>query len=507
MTRPPEDSDTGASDSGTDATAGDTKPSGSIYRRPRRRGGGGYDLRSEIRAQDSPPTSNREPESEPSGGIYAPPRRRSVRRDSDDSKPGIFSRITGRHRLDEIREARYEPYTYESNEQNLKWTAVVMGVWCLVIVWLAFTDFSNSNRYQEWVDDGITEIPPTADISQQIESARTYAQRVGGEEFKCAFLGLSNSSEECPDGEMDAILVSNFVEESGAICANSEEYTPEVVEEVPHDEAVTTGLGTEEQEPVTICTAVWSSYALLTFAEQAGLDCPSVDAIVDSISSLVSEYLDCDLAFTYAEDFQASQDRSRLIWLLSIFLIVAVAFPYLSLVHRASRNLLPLKSEGQKHLPEWSVLHHFIPILNFFRPGQVFSELYKGSDPDVTIDEPNAWKSAGKVRAIVYLWWILWVAAWIFNPITIPRFVNAQTLPELIDANDLLVLSDVLLIFLGIVAFLMLRQLHVWQEMRFSRIGLITVTPPLPEDPLAVALRQQEEKQREKDEKDKRRDR
>ena len=125
----------------------------------------------------------------------------------------------------------------------------------------------------------------------------------------------------------------------------------------------------------------------------------------------------------------------------------------------------------------------------------------------MTTDEPTAWKSAGKVRAIVYLWWILWIAAWIFNPIIVPRYVNAQTLPELVNANNLLVLSDVLLILLGIVALLMLRQLHVWQEMRFSRIGLITVTPPLPEDPLAVALRQQEEKQRKKDEKDKRRGR
>lgn len=505
MTRPPEDSDPRGSDSGTDSPGGETNPSSSIYRRPRRRGGGESDLRSEMRDSDSTPTSNQESESERTSGIYAPPRRRSVRRDSDDSKPGIFSRLTGRHRLDEIREARYEPYTYESNEQNLKWTSIAMGVWCLAIVWLALTDFSNSNRYQDWVDDGITDIPPTADIGQQIESARAYAQRVGGEEFRCAFLGLSVSSDDCPNGEMDAILVSDFVEDSGAICANTEEYTPEIVEEVPDDEAVTTGLQTSE--PVTICTAVWSSYALLTFAEQAGLDCPSVDAIVSSISSTVSEYPDCDAAFSYAEDFQGSQDRSRLIWLLSIFLIVVVAFPYLSLVHRASRNLLPLKSEGQKHLPEWSVLHHFIPICNFFRPGQVLSELYKGSDPDVTTDEPTAWKSAGKVRVIVYLWWILWIAGWIFNPITVPRFVNAQTLPELIDANDLLILSDVLLIFLGVVALLMLRQLHVWQEMRFSRIGLITVTPPLPEDPLAVALRQQEEKQREKDEKNKRRGR
>ncbi len=380
-----------------------------------------------------------------------------------------------------------------------------MGLWCLAIVWLAFTDFSNSRTYQDWVDDGITEIPPSSELAQQIESSRTYAQRVGGEEFKCAFLGFNDATNECPNGEMDPILVSNFVDESGAICANSELYTPEIVEEVPDDAALTTGLETDEPEPVSICTAVWSSYPLLQFAEKSGLDCPNVEAIVASLSSQRSEYPGCDAAFSYAESFQASQDRSRLIWLLAIFLIVVVAFPYLSMVHRASRNLLPLKSEEQKHRPEWAVLHHFIPILNLFRPAQVFVELYKGSDPNVTTTNPAEWKKTGKVRAIVFLWALLWIAAWIFNPIIVPRFVNADTLPGLIEANDLLILSDVLLIILGGVAFLMLRQLHVLQEMRFEKIGLITVTPPPPVDPLAEALKKQEEKQQEQDEKDNRR--
>ncbi len=458
-------------------------------------------------SSESTQSGDRETEPETASGIYAPPRRRSVRRDSDDSKPGVLSRLTGRRRLDEIREARYEPYTYESNEQNIKWTAFVMGLWCLVIVWLAFTDYGNSRRYQEWVDDGITDIPPSADLAQQIESSRTYAQRIGGEEFKCAYLGLATSTDECPNGQMDPILVTNFVDESGAICANNDEYTPEIGEEIAGDEAVTTGLETEKPEPVNICTAVWTSYSLLQFAKQSGLDCPDVDAIVVSISTESSEFPGCDAAFSYAEDFQDSQDRSRLIWLLAIFLIVVVAFPYLSLVHRASRNLLTLKSEGQKHLPEWSVLHHFIPLLNLFRPGQVLSELYKASDPDVTTDDPTDWKTAGKVRAIVYLWWLLWVAVWIFNPITVPRFVDAQTLFDLIDANDLLILADVLLIVLGCVAFLMLRQLHLLQENRFAKVGVITVTPPPPIDPLAEALKKQEEKQREQDEKDKRRGR
>ncbi len=502
MTGRTDDSDNRASD----ADSSDSENSGSqeIYRRPRRRGG--PDLRDEARISDRP-SGNGSGDDDTTGGIYAPPRRRSVRRDGDESKPGIFSRITGRHRLDEIREARYEPYTYESNEQNLKWAMIVMGIWCLALVWLAFTDCSNSRRYEGWVQEGVTTIPPSAELTAQIEPARTFAQREGGEEFECAYLAGRRTTDECPDGETDALLVSQFVEDSGAICTNFGEYVETIEEDVPDDEAVTTGLATPEAEPVEICTAVWSYFRLLEFAKQSGLDCTNVNAILTSISSNGLEFPDCDRAFSYAEDFQSSQDRSRLIWLLTVFLVVFVAFPYLSLLHRASRNLLPLNSQGQKHTPEWGVLHHFIPILNFFRPGQVMMELYKGSDPDVSTEDATGWKKQGKVRAIVFLWWILWIASWIFNPITVPRFVNAQSLEELVSANDLLILSDVLLIALGLVAVLMLRQLHYWQEMKFSKIGLITVTPPPPADPLAEALKKQEEKQRAKEEKKNRRGR
>lgn len=505
MTKQSDESDNRVPDDGTENPDPSSDQTSAIYRRPRRRS---QDLRTAARVSgESPESETQSADSEESSSIYAPPRRRSVRRDQEGSKPGIFSRITGRHRLDEIREARYEPYTYESNEQNLKWTAIAMGVWCLVLLWLVFTDYSNSRKYQEWVDQGITEIPPSADLTQQIEPANLYAQRVGGDEFKCAYLAGRSSTDECPSGELSPIVVSQFIEESGVICANSEDYTPRTEEEVPDDEAVTTGLLTDEPEPIEVCNAVWSSYGLLEFAKRTSLDCPDVDAIVKSISSDAIEYPGCDQALRYAEDFHASQDRSRLIWLFVVFMIIIVAFPYLSFIHRASRNLLTLKSEEQKHTPEWAVLHHFIPVCNFFRPGQVLRELYKGSDPDVATNGGNEWKQRGQMRAIVGLWWILWVAAWIFNPITLPRYVNAQTLPELIDGNDLLILSDVLLIFLGVAAVLMLRQLHVWQEMRFSKIGSITVTPPPPVDPLQEALEKQEAKQRERDDKKNRRGR
>ena len=499
MTAPSGGSDSRDPQNRADDSESSSDRTGEIYRRPRRRN---EDLRTAARVSDQSSTDEKTADRpDRADDIYTPPRRRGVRRDQEDSKPGIFSRITGRHRLDEIREARYEPYTYESNDQNLRWTIIAMGVWSLLLVWLAITDYSNSRKYQDWVDNGITQIPPSADLGQQIEPASSYAQRLGGDEFKCAYLGGRSTTDECPEGETSPILVSQFVNDTGAICANTNDYTPSTAQEVARDGSIDTGATTDDLETVEVCTAVWSSFGLLEFAKEAGLDCPSVDAIVQSISTEAIEYPGCDQALRYAEDFHASQDRSRLIWLFTVFSIIFVAFPYLSLVHRASRNLLPLNSEQQKHTPEWAVLHHFIPLCNFFRPGQVYVELYKGSDPNVDADGGESWKKRGKVRAIVGLWWVIWVGAWIFNPITVPRFVNAGTLPELIDGNDLLILSDALLILLGVVAVLMLRQLHVLQEMRFSKVGLITVTPPLPKDPLQEALEKQEAKQRERDQK------
>ncbi len=455
-----------SSDEGEDGSAS----SGGIYSRPRRNGG------NEGSASSGPSNANRTGST--SDSIYSRPRRRTVRRDRSD--PGIFSRLTGRHRLEEIREERYRPYTYESNQQNLKWTAIAMGLWCLVMLVLAWTDFSNSNRYEGWIEAGVQEIPPSADLAQQIESARVYAQREGGEEFNCAFLNGRETTPECPDGELDGALISDFVDTSAATCWQLDEDTGH-------------------------CVAVWSSYGILEFAKQTGLDCPNVDAVISAISNAGAEYPECDQAFRYAEDFQASQDRSRLIWLLALFIGIFVAFPYLSLVHRASRNLLPLKSEAQKDRPEWAVLHHFLPLLNLYRVGRVLMDLYKGSDPDVSTHDGSLWKKQGKVRPIVFVWWILWVGSWLFNPITVPRYVNAQTLEELVNANDLLVMADFLLIALGVVGVLMLRQLHVWQEMRYEKVGPLTVTPPAPPDPLEEALRKQEEKQRKQEERKRRR--
>lgn len=400
--------------------------------------------------------------SEASSGIYAPPRRSSDpgatgRSREQEKRPGFFSRLTGRHRIDEIREERLKPYQYDSNAQALRWTAVTMAIWCILVALLAFTDWRNGQLYSEWVSTGIDTIPPASGLEAQVEPARLAAWRDGGDAMQCAFLGGRRTTSLCPEGELSAAEVDAFVSEQDYLCF-------------------------QRSENGGHCDAVWTSRGVVEFARLEGFDCLDGRTVFNTVAGEGQGSVGCDRVFKFGEEFESSQDRSQLLWLFVVLAGLVVAFPYLSVIHRASRNLLTLKSRGQKHRPEWAVLHHFLPFFNFVMPGLVMRELFRGSDPRVGQEDDEEWKRTGRVNPVIFAWHALWGVALIMNPILIPRIFGATNLTELTRTNDLLLLGDVVLLVLGAVGVWMLYQLHVWQENRHAHVGLITVTPPQPID-------------------------
>lgn len=404
---------------------------------------------------------------EDSSGIYAPPRRSAepgFRGQAAEQKrsPGFFSRLTGRHRIDEIREERLKPYQYDSNAQTLRWTVATMAIWCVLVALLAFTDWRNGQLYSEWVSTGIDTIPPSGRLEAQVEPARLAAWRDGGDAMRCAFLGGRGTTSLCPEGELSAADVDAFTIERDYLCF-------------------------QRSEDGGYCEAVWTSRGVVEFARLEGFDCPDGRTVFNTVAGQGQGSVGCDRVFQFGEEFESSQDRSQLIWLFVVLAGLIVAFPYLSVIHRASRNLLTLKSRGQKHRPEWAVLHHFIPFFNVVMPGLVLRELFRGSDPRVSQEDEEAWKRTGQVKVVLFAWHALWVVALVMNPILIPRIFGAATLTELIRTNDLLLFGDIVLLALGSVGVWMLYQLHAWQERRHSLVGSITVTPPQPIDLINVA--------------------
>jgi hypothetical protein len=90
-----------------------------------------------------------------------------------------------------------------------------------------------------------------------------------------------------------------------------------------------------------------------------------------------------------------------------VFLVCGVCF--LVWIHRASHNARALGSRGMVHSPGWAVGGFFVPVLNFFRPYQVVTELWRASDP-AHPQGGGAWKTEKQpLPSFLSLWWAGWL--------------------------------------------------------------------------------------------------
>jgi len=85
-------------------------------------------------------------------------------------------------------------------------------------------------------------------------------------------------------------------------------------------------------------------------------------------------------------------------------LLAAVFLPWL---HEARANLRALGARRLRFGREWTYLGFAIPLLNAFRPYQVVSEIWRGSDP--ASRDPLEWQRVPTGR-LVTAWWVALVA-------------------------------------------------------------------------------------------------
>jgi hypothetical protein len=230
--------------------------------------------------------------------------------------------------------------------------------------------------------------------------------------------------------------------------------------------------------------AILAPQAMIDFATREGLVCAT-----DEGGFIATP--ECTHLFDVQRDYESVKGTGSFLTVALAGLLLASIFAFGSFTHRASRNLLTLKSAGQGFSPEKSVMWFFIPVFNLVKPWAVFKELFRASDPSVSTDEPRAWHKKGKVPARVHIWAAIFVVVFIYNPRTIGLFWYSvrETLDDVILAHQRLVIADILLAVLGIAAIYVVIALHGTQEARYKKVGEITVTPPLPVDPLEEALK------------------
>lgn len=229
----------------------------------------------------------------------------------------------------------------------------------------------------------------------------------------------------------------------------------------------------------------FSVEAIIAFADKEGIACNSEQ----DVAALIPE---CSRLIDAQAEYADVKDRGSMFFVLLIVTWLACMFAFGSFTHRASRNLLTLKSSDQGFNPERGVFWFFIPVFNLFKPWQVYRELFRGSDPNVTTHDETAWKTKGTVPAIVNIWAGIFVAVFFFNPRTIGWFWNSVrvTVDDVVVAQQRLIVADILLVILGITAVIVVIELHRRQEVRHALIGDITVSQPLPVDSLEEALKE-----------------
>lgn len=224
---------------------------------------------------------------------------------------------------------------------------------------------------------------------------------------------------------------------------------------------------------------------IIAFAEAEGINCT---AEVDIIS-LTPE---CGRLMDIQDKYTSVKDTGAMLFVLLMAVFLVNMFAFGSFTHRASRNILAMNNKGQRFTSEKAVLWFFIPVFNLVKPWQVFRELFRGSDPDVTTSSDTDWKEKGKVPAIVGVWAAIFVGVFFFNPRSIGWFWYSirETIDDVIVAHSRLIIADILMAILGVAAIFVVLELHKRQEARHAKVGMITVTPPLPVDPLEEALKE-----------------
>ncbi len=390
-----------------------------------------------------------------------PPRRRtsSVEHRSgrrETTQGSIFGRLFGRQGLDAALEERFKPYDYQSSRPLLRWVFLALLGFIAAGAFALFADLQFRSQVNEWQDEGLNEIP------------------IDNEEVSAASLVIAaltpdlNTAEALCSAETDALNATPTPD------VENPDATPD-----PDDRVRTSVLN----------QACNSLDRVLEHAAIAGIDCVTSEQFATVVRDDPDQHAGCERLVNLSSRYDSLETATLVSTVLVIFALVITAFPFSSFIHRSSRNLRTLKSDGQKHSPDGTVIRFFIPVINIYKPLIMFVELFKASDPRQDGSDPEQWQKRGIPSPIAVLWALSWAAVVIFNPITAQ--IVFRTREDLSDVSTVLtglIVSDILLIVLGVLAILMTNTLSRWQDLKAARHGTVKVTPPRPRDPLEKAL-------------------
>jgi hypothetical protein len=122
---------------------------------------------------------------------------------------------------------------------------------------------------------------------------------------------------------------------------------------------------------------------------------------------LINRVAEDPAAVTEAE-MDASEARQNVIGLLQLLIYLATGIMFIIWFRRAYRNLVAWGTESLRFEAGWTVGGWLVPFLNLVRPKQIMNDLWRATDPELTVQPSIIWKQV-RVPVLVHAWWLLFL--------------------------------------------------------------------------------------------------
>ena len=157
------------------------------------------------------------------------------------------------------------------------------------------------------------------------------------------------------------------------------------------------------------------------------------------------------------EEATANDSRQKLVAFVYFITYLALAVAFLKWIYRATKNLAVIHPAEQLVSPGWAVGWWFIPIANLWKPYQVMTAIWKGSDPN-----------SSPAPRIILIWWGVWLLSDLMALISdISINFDDLAIEELIRFGQLGVVADALSIVAAVLLFYLVRRIGINQAEKY----------------------------------------
>ena len=165
----------------------------------------------------------------------------------------------------------------------------------------------------------------------------------------------------------------------------------------------------------------------------------------------------------------AHAEAGRRIAIAQVACAVLVAALFVPWLYQARANLRALGTRRLRFGREWTYLAFAIPLLNAYRPYQVVSEIWRGSDPSCT--DPLGWQRV-HTSPLVLAWWV-GLAAWVsFELISALLLYFAPGIQHVEIAHALAFAGDVGAAASASLGYFVVARISAAQDAKWAAFGL-----------------------------------